>query len=582
LLSCFGKLFTGVLNERLKKFIEVFETVGEEQTGFRNGYSILDNLFTLYGIIDILLFKKKRLYCAFLDYEKAFDKVNRAFLWQKLISTGITGKFLKVIVNIYEDAKSCVVVNSGQRSDFFQSTVGVRQGENLSPLLFALFLNDLRKYLSNEMSGMNTVSVEATKANLNDSDIEVFCNLFVLLYADDTVIFSESEAGLQKGLILIKEYCDLWKLSLNANKCKVIVFSRGKIRNLPSFFIGTVKLEVVSEFTYLGLRLNYNNKMLVAQRDLCNRASKAIFALIKKSTELLLPVDIIFDLFDKTIAPILTYGCELWGFDLLDKLQQIQLKIFKFVLRLKKSTPSVMVFGETGIFPISIAIKSRLLCFWLRICNNPFNTKLSSVVYRCLYNMHVCNLHKNAFLSGVESILNEIGMSNIWLFQGACDVNFVWFKDKIKRCLKDQYLQSWYTHVNEDPICFNYRMFKDVFGPDPYLTVLPHNCMIAMLKFRTTNNSVPVNKLRYSRVVRNERICRKCLLNEIGDEFHYLFVCPFFNNIRVECLPRYFWVRPNAQKFGLLFSSRNKKLLLKIKHLLCVIESECKRGFVML
>jgi sorting nexin-29 len=65
LLSCFGKLFTGVLNERLKKFIEVFETVGEEQTGFRNGHSTLDNLFTLYGIIDILLFKKKRLYCAF-------------------------------------------------------------------------------------------------------------------------------------------------------------------------------------------------------------------------------------------------------------------------------------------------------------------------------------------------------------------------------------------------------------------------------------------------------------------------------------------------------------------------------------
>jgi sorting nexin-29 len=436
LLSCFGKLFTSVLNERLKKYIDLFETLGEEQTGFRNGYSTLDNLFTLYGIIDVLLFKKKRLYCAFLDYEKAFDKVNRAFLWQKLLSLGIKGKFLKIVTNLYEDAKSCVVVNSGRCSDFFQSKVGVRQGENLSPLLFALFLNDLKEFLSREMNGLPTVSGEAVKVNLNDCDVNVFCNLFVLLYADDTVIFSETEAGLQKGLLLIKQYCDFWKLKLNANKCKVIVFSRGKIRNKPSFYIGLDKIEVVSEFTYLGLRLNYNNKMYVAQRDLCNRASRAIFSLIKKSNEMMLPVDIVLDLFEKTVAPILMYGCEVWGFDIIDTLQQTQLKFLKYVLKLKKSTPSVMVFGETGIFPISIAIKSRMLCYWLRLCNNPYSMKLSSVVYRCLYNMYVCNLHKNAYLSSIELILNSIGFSNMWLYQGTLDVNALWFKEKIKRSLK--------------------------------------------------------------------------------------------------------------------------------------------------
>jgi hypothetical protein len=125
-----------------------------------------------------------------------------------LLSLGIKGKFLKIVTNLYEDAKSCVVVNSGRCSDFFQSKVGVRQGENLSPLLFALFLNDLKEFLSREMNGLPTVSGEAVKVNLNDCDVNVFCNLFVLLYADDTVIFSETEAGLQKGLLLIKQYCD--------------------------------------------------------------------------------------------------------------------------------------------------------------------------------------------------------------------------------------------------------------------------------------------------------------------------------------------------------------------------------------
>ena len=83
ILSCFSKLFTSVLNERLKAYLENKNLLGNEQTGFRNGYSTLDNLFTLYGMIDILLFKKKRLHCAFLDLEKAFDKINRTLLWEK-------------------------------------------------------------------------------------------------------------------------------------------------------------------------------------------------------------------------------------------------------------------------------------------------------------------------------------------------------------------------------------------------------------------------------------------------------------------------------------------------------------------
>ena len=64
---------------------------------------------------------------------------------------------------------------------------------------------------------------------------------------------------------------------------------------------------------YLGLKLNYNNKMDVAQHDLYNRASRAMFILLKKCNRLGLPFDIMFDLFDKTVVPILTYGCEVWG-----------------------------------------------------------------------------------------------------------------------------------------------------------------------------------------------------------------------------------------------------------------------------
>ena len=70
----------------------------------------------------------------------------------------------------------------------------------------------------------------------------------------------------------------------------------------------------------------------------------------------------------------------------------------------------------------------------------------------------------------------------------------------------------------------NYRMFKPSFGADPYYLVLPQNYMFTILRFRTTNNNLPVNKLRYENIPRNDRICDKCNMHDVADDFYYLFV----------------------------------------------------------
>ena len=106
LLSCMGKLFTFILNERLKLFLSCNKILCEEQAGFRNGYSTSDHMFSLHFIIH--LNKGKRLYGAFVDYRKAFDSIHRVTLWKKLISYKIDGYFLRVIHNMYSMAKSCV------------------------------------------------------------------------------------------------------------------------------------------------------------------------------------------------------------------------------------------------------------------------------------------------------------------------------------------------------------------------------------------------------------------------------------------------------------------------------------------
>ena len=117
---------------------------------------------------------------------------------------------------------------------------------------------------------------------------------------------SQSELRPLCGLDKVKLYCNSWKLKLNFNK--IVVFSRGKVQNFPNFKIGEEVIEVVSNVLYLGLKLNYNNRMLVAHKDLYGRTFRAMCALLKKCNTLNLPIDLIFDLFDKTIVPVLTYG----------------------------------------------------------------------------------------------------------------------------------------------------------------------------------------------------------------------------------------------------------------------------------
>ena len=198
IISCLGKLFTALINERLTKFADINDIIGEEQAGFRAGYSTQDHIFTLHAIIESYLNQlnniptKKRpyLYCAFIDYQKAFDLVDRQCLWTKLLACNIKGRIMKLIFNLYQNTKACVKLNN-KLSKSFNCNVGVRQGDNLSPLLFAIFLNDFEQFISTKYSGLDALNKLYSKAATND-EILTLLKLYVLLYADDTIIMAES------------------------------------------------------------------------------------------------------------------------------------------------------------------------------------------------------------------------------------------------------------------------------------------------------------------------------------------------------------------------------------------------------
>lgn len=143
----------------------------------------MDQIFTLHFLPQYYISQKRKLFCAFVDYKKAFDFVYRSYLWSKLLKSNINGKVFIVIHALCSNFKTCV---RGRTSDssFFACNVDVRQGENLSPLLFSIHLNDFQEYISKFFAGLPQISEKV----INFGELDMYLNLYCLLYADDTIV----------------------------------------------------------------------------------------------------------------------------------------------------------------------------------------------------------------------------------------------------------------------------------------------------------------------------------------------------------------------------------------------------------
>ena len=365
LLSCIGKCFTAIINTCLTKYLDCVGIIGEEQAGFRHGYSTLDHIFVFHSILSIYLHKKRKVYVAFIDYKKAFDLIDRSSLWSKLIASSINGKIIRVIYNMYDNAKSCVV-NDSMYSEFFGCNIGVRQGENLSPLLFAIYLNDFDLFISRRYEGLKDLSVDI-KTFLSDDDVEIFLRIFSLLYADDTIVMAETERELQAALNAVFDYCKTWHLTVNTSKTKIVIFSRGKVRKYPDFQFGDSILQVVSEYVYLGTMFNYNNRFHKNKQKQVSLARRAMFGLISRASKLDLPLDIQVELFEQLVTPILLYGSEIWGHEDLSCIEVFYMKFCKLILGLNKNTANLKACRELGKHTFTKAVESRMLNIGVKI-----------------------------------------------------------------------------------------------------------------------------------------------------------------------------------------------------------------------
>ena len=215
------ELVMKILERILEVIIRDQIHIDDMQFGFMPGRSTIDAIFTLRQVQEKHLSKKKEVYFAFIDLEKAFDRVPRKVLWWAMRKVGVEEWVINIVKAMYSDATSQVRV-SGEYSEPFNVKVGVHQGSVLSPLLFIIVMEALSR------------------------EFRTGCP-WELLYADDLVIISESLEELVAKIDLWKSNIESKGLRVNMTKTKIMCCSHnvaGPPKQVVAFPCGVCDLNV--------------------------------------------------------------------------------------------------------------------------------------------------------------------------------------------------------------------------------------------------------------------------------------------------------------------------------------------------
>ena len=536
--SCLSKLFTYLLNTRLSSYCEEKGLMEYNQIGFRKGFRTSDHIFTLKTVVDKAFANKKKLYVCFVDFKKAYDTVWRNGLFYKLLKAGISPGFVQLMQSMYSKLQSCVQVGDGV-SESFESLVGLKQGCNLSPCLFNLFVNQLIYYIND--SNMDAPLLD---------NLQVSC----LLYADDLVLLSETKEGLQKSLNALDKYTNEWFLEVNPKKTKCMVFSRGRTIKYPDVFnLGDKVLENCDSYCYLGVLFCKSGSMKMASKALHGKALGAMFSLLRNvNKHYACRYDIIIDLFDKMILPIALYNSEVWGtnfipvnannedfFDItaLSKhfMEKLQLKFLKMTLGVGQQTSNWATITETGRFPLIVRVFGFMIKYLFHLMDSP-----SNIVKAALdTNIWLANKGINTWYKSILRILKFCKLDH--LLYTTDDKEIFCQIQRLKYNLNNIFIERWAESRSEMMDMNNNRLnilldMKDTFEMSSYLKVskFPMH-RIAMTKFRISAHRLPIETGRYEQIPREERNCPfGC--QQVGDEQHYIFQCrhPFMLNLRKE------------------------------------------------
>ena len=412
LLSNIFKLYESILNRRLIDFLEDLRKdsseepqprLSELQMGFRPGRSCVDNLYILRELILDYKFKQnnKPIYLAFLDLRKAFDRVCREILWDRLFQKGVHGRFWRIIRKLYSDFKGRAKFKGNIITNPFRIDTGVVQGSRLGPTLFNVFFDDFICKLQNKFQGAR---------------FSFGKKLSTLAYADDIVLLSSNPKEMQKMLDFCSKYAQENEFEFNIGKCKILkVHCKGAAKQVQ-FNMGGQALKEVDSYRYLGVpfgRAMHPNSRPSAFGKYFSKIEKKARSRLLVSRFLGAKKDGLrpktgLRLYKMLVRPILEYACPVVCFTntQIEKLEKLQNFAIKTACGLRHNTKTASVRVISGIEPIQTRFAYLKLKHLYRILQKPKQSPVSEI-FRGIQ----AQSHRPGFLAECQNICDSFGIN---------------------------------------------------------------------------------------------------------------------------------------------------------------------------
>ena len=518
--AALAKLYSLILLGRLTEYIDKKDLISVNQIGFMTCTS--DHIFLLQTIIEKVVKKNKnRLYAVFIDFKKAYDTVDRGKLFRRLQEIGINGPFFKNIRAMYKTVSYKIKLKGGYL-DPIESNLGLKQGCPLSPMMFNLYIDDMK----------DIFDAQCDPVTITDTNISHF------LYADDLVLVSLSPEGLQRSLDKISDYATTKSLTISIKKSKSMIFNLGGRLIDKKFYINDEPLEPVKSFCYLGFEVVPSGVVTHAKEVLNDKAKKALHPLLGAIAKFNLPVKLAIRLFHTYISPILLYGVENWSIlsDLdIERFQELSIfqkteksitdtvhkKLLKFVLGVSKTCHNMAVYGETGEIPLSLKGYRLMLNYWKRLSTLPDKSLAKKAL------IENANIRTN-WLITIEKLVRVFRL---------IEVPAKKFKDTTKTRIPEYFTVNWKNKLLSEDISRlrTYKTINSDFTLPKHLG-LPYENRKVISKIRCSNHPLAIEKGRQKRpkTPRDERICILCDDQVIEDEEHFLLRCDTYSILREE------------------------------------------------
>ena len=315
LISHASKVLLKVIQKRIVPRIE--EILSESQAGFRKDRSTVEQVTNLRLVAEKYRDHQKLIFHNFVDFRKAFDRVWHDALWDTMRKYDISEAMTTMIQQLYQSARTKVMVGN-EYSNWFETTVGVRQGCILSPALFNLFLERIMQDALEDFCG----GVNCGGTMINN-----------LRFADDIDLLTESEEELKEITQRLENVCRKYGMEISFEKSKTLITGIHNDEKVNIRVDGS-PLEQVKHFKYLGVIFT---ESVDCEREIKKRIGTATSTLARfdkiwKSRGIRLPTKI--KLTKALVNSVLLYGCESWTLSpkLLRKIESFEMKVYRRLL----------------------------------------------------------------------------------------------------------------------------------------------------------------------------------------------------------------------------------------------------------